>query len=39
MLEGADPDDLTVVLDRPGAERLGLWHPYMFLVWECIRPA
>lgn len=39
MLEGVVPDDLTVVLDRSGAEVLGLCHPYMFLVWECIRPA
>ncbi|MCX7621248.1 MAG: class I SAM-dependent methyltransferase [Acidimicrobiales bacterium] len=38
MLEGVVPSDLTVVLGRNDAERLGLWHPYMFLVWECIRP-
>ena len=37
MLAGSRVDDLEPILDTPMAERLGLWEPYQFLVFEGVR--
>jgi len=38
MLAGSRLDDLEPILDTPMAERLGLWEPCQFLVFEGVRP-
>jgi SAM-dependent methyltransferase len=37
MLAGSTVDDLAPILDTPMAERLGLWEPCQFLVFEGVR--
>ena len=37
MLAGSRVDDLEPILDTPMAERLGLWEPYQFFVFEGVR--
>jgi SAM-dependent methyltransferase len=35
MLDGANPDDLTVVADEAMERRLGIQPGYMYLTWDC----
>lgn len=39
MAEHAVLDDLTVLLDEPTARQYGFVLDYMYLTWECVRPA
>jgi hypothetical protein len=38
MVSGADPADLTVVVDDTVAERSWLRPSFMHLAWECVKP-
>jgi len=37
MVAAAGAVGVESVLDQPHAERLGLWHSYQFVIFECVR--